>query len=227
MKLYAFLFLCVLTGFAISTSSAFKAPEKVFKDLAKRQQGDCTEQEVEDFSKNDKDAQACDRTLTADCLNDLSTCKLYEIICTGDCEKAYFKFFKKCNDVTTEQAYRASCGKAPSGDRCGDDLVNLSSVLVELSITCPLIATDCSGDCKQSIEDAKDTSGCCLNNFLNDTVVADSTGLSTFSYLVSDDLWSECGVPTDIGFCYGSAWAKSSSAVFGAALIAVLVSLVM
>ena len=84
----------------------------------------------------------------------------------------------------------------------------------------------CSSDCKQSIEEGKSAFGCCLNNFLNDSVVAEAFGLTDYSYLVSCDLWSACGVPTDIGFCYGSAWAKSSSAVFGAALIAVLVSLV-
>ena len=207
MKLCAFLFLFVLTGFAISASSAFKAPEKdfYFKELEKRQEGDCTEQEVEDFLENDKDAQACNRTLTADCSNNPSTCKVYEVLCTGVCEKAYFKLFKKCNDTALEQTYRATCGKAPSGDRCGDDILS-TGVLGELSFACPPIATDCSGDCKQSIEDAKDTSGCCLNNLLNDTVVADYSCLSTFNYLVSDDLWSECGVPTDIGFCYGSAY---------------------
>ena len=74
--------------------------------------------------------------------------------------------------MTSEQAYRAVCGKAPSGDRCGDTIIGSTGVLFELSTACPPIASNCSSDCKRSIEAAQDTSGCCLNNVLNDTATA-------------------------------------------------------
>ena len=224
MKLYAFVLLGALTGFAISASSAFKAPEKVFKDLAKRQQGDCTEQEAHDFWENDKDAKVC-RMIEEECGNNSSMCDVLEVSCTGVCLKANLKYIKECDLVTEGQAYRAGCGRGPSNNTCATDL-HSHGAYSALIKACPSTASSCSDDCKQGIEHARDAFGCCLNNYINDSVVAEYLGLSQFSYLVNYTLWSECGVPTDIGFCYGSAWAKSSSAVFGAALIAVLVSLV-
>jgi hypothetical protein len=215
--------LSALLCFAIGASDSSKFPFNI--KLAEKQEGECTEQDLNDF-ENDKDAKACEAAFS-DCAND-ALCNEFELVCTGVCLKANLKYFRLCNLDSLEQQYRAGCGRGPSGNLCLADIFSETSISFSMNAVsnCPSMAGNCPDDCKAIIERGKDTLGCCLNNFLNDSVIAEATSLSNYSYLVSYDLWSACGVPTDIGFCYGSAWAKSSSAVFGAALIAVLVSMV-
>ena len=95
--------------------------------------------------------------------------------------------------------------------------------MVNALTNCP-DSESCSEACKASVEAGIETYGCCLNNYLTDPLARCIFSLDSLQYPASDKLLTACGVPTDIGFCYGSAWAKSSSAMFGAALIAALVS---
>ena len=220
------LFVCgALVSTFISTSDALKAPALHIKDLGKRQLGHCSAEYVDEFIFTGIGL------ICASTLQNASTYEEYnEFFCTGACAEAYLMLYAECNSPADVQFYRANCGRRdPDGKLCANidtEQSNLGSpVLANATSNCP-DSDSCSEACKASIAAGKETYGCCLNNYLNDSVVATHTGLSNYSYLASIDLWSACGVPTDIGFCYGSAWAKSSSAVFGAALIAALMSLV-
>ena len=161
--------------------------------------------------------------------DDVSDEDFNEVWCTGVCAEAYITLYEECNSLGYEQAYRADCGRGPGDKLCTNiytEQSNIGSpVLVNAVSDCP-DSDSCTEACKASIAAGIETYGCCVNNYFNDTLARCAFGLDSYQYLASYRLWNKCGVPTDIGFCYGSAWAKSSSAVFGAALIAVLVSLV-
>ena len=233
MNFYFFVALGALVYSSVSARpDGFRVRFNQIKALGKEHEtGDqCTEEEIDEALENIEEYKECNKLLD-DC--DAALCpdsEFFNLTCTGNCFKTYTTFYRQCNFAADEQAYYANCGIGPGGDRCITiDVMQLrgeNPALESALSNCPSIASsDCTDSCKQSIERGRDIYGCCLNDYLNDSVVAEYYGLSSYSYLVSYDLWSACGVPTDIGFCYGSAWAKSLYAVFGAALIAVLMSL--
>ena len=173
-----------------------------------------------------------------DCMSAIQDCEgcndeeLHELCCSGVCLDASLLSYKECDNSVDLQLYKTNCGRGPGNRLCftidNEQLLIGSPLLVNVVSNCSNSAVnDCSSDCKESIEAGIDTYGCCVNSFLNNSAVAEYYNTSQYTYITSYDLWNACEQP-DIGYCsYGSACVKSSSAFFGAALIAVLMSLVM
>ena len=237
MKLYIVAFFTgALTCTLTSANANFKAPafHHILKSLETKQElpgvGDCSGNYVTQYFFTNVSGELgldCYSTL-AQLPDDANDEDFNEVWCTGACAEALTTLYEECNSLGYEQAYRANCGRGPGGKLCisiETEQKNIGSpVLVNALTNCP-DSDSCSEACKASVEAGIETYGCCLNNYLTDPLARCIFRLDNFQYLASDKLLTACGVPTDIGFCYGSAWAKSSSAMFGAALIAALMPL--
>lgn len=121
------------------------------------------------------------------------------------------------------------CGRNSDGEFCANDILanpTTGSTLLQTVFTnCFSFLTTpqtCPSNCRTSIEQFRDNSGCCVNNLYNTSISASSP---TAALPTSAALWSVCGV-TSPGFCpstlmAGAGGSASSDKAFGVMLIAV------
>ena len=190
--------------------------------------GDCTQSQIDDLLRG-SDIVACQNLLDGS----VTELERYENACSEQCWEPYFSLFDACSAETLKQVYRAECGRS-DGLICQyinaivdvDASGNPSESLVIAIQNCPIrVPTSCSAQCSRSIGRGKAIYGCCLNNFLNDSVVAQTLEISSYGYLASYDQWNACGIETsDIGFCYGSAPRNFSASLMVSTIMLILVT---
>ena len=105
--------------------------------------------------------------------------------------------YEDCGDTESALELRQRCGVNEKGELCTES--STETILFSVYNKCYSFFTsnDCPTECREALEDMKETDGCCVNE-LNST---DSFRQDEIEVLVTRyDLWSTCSVETP-GYC--------------------------
>ena len=138
---------------------------------------------------------------------------LAEVTCTYLCALSQFfalnckylsrkvlQIHEECgaSDTVSARETRQTCGFNDKGDLCGITEFDREYILSVYNECYRFYSTnECPTDCKEALQEMRDTYGCCVNN-LNTTQAIISDNIE--SLVTGYDLWSTCGVETP-GYC--------------------------
>ena len=113
------------------------------------------------------------------------------------------QIYEDCGDTESAKRLRQTCGFNDKGRSCGftfEILTTQDSELFSAFDKCYryLSASECTPECRGTLESLSDSLGCCVNNL--NTTAGENRAEKVDSFVTDPALWAACGVQTP-DFC--------------------------
>ena len=135
---------------------------------------------------------------------DMAICgaQLNDVLCTAGITQGFIDAGLSCNAYRSlEQPPKEanSCAKGEGGQFCGSLWNHYSIGAYDIRVNCSrvLLLNSCLSNCRSLLEDFRNTLGCCINAYFNDSAYI---GVNSLDYRV----WNLCSVPLPPTACENS-----------------------